>query len=145
MIAAIIIAFAISVVSGLGIGGGGLFAVYLAVFTDASQLTVQGLNLLFFLFSSGASVTVQLFKRKLPFVAIGIMAVAGLAGALVGAYAATVLPEQWLRRAFGVMLVSGGIISLRAAMREKYSDNSSTDNESAQRKTTERGKNNGEK
>ena len=119
MVITVIVAFFISLISGLGIGGGGLFATYLAIFTELPQLTVQGLNLLFFLFSSGASVTVSLFTRKILFPAVGIMVLAGLSGSLLGTLAASFLPEQWLRRIFGIMLISGGILSLKASMKER--------------------------
>ena len=47
-----IVALITSVLSGLGIGGGGLLVIYLAFFTDTPQITAQGINLLFFIFSS---------------------------------------------------------------------------------------------
>ncbi len=106
-------ALCIALVSGLGIGGGGLFAVYLAIFTDIPQLSVQGFNLLFFIFCAIASVCVQVFRRRILFGAVAVMALAGLAGALGGTYLATLLPEEILRRAFGIMLVAGGIASLQ--------------------------------
>ncbi len=113
-----IIALVIALLSGLGVGGGGLFAVYLAVCTSVPQLSIQGYNLTFFLFCAAASVAVQIFRRKIYFGAVAVMAIAGLAGALGGSLLATVLPEELLRRAFGVMLVAGGIISLRSAMND---------------------------
>lgn len=117
MIVNIIISFIIAVLSGLGVGGGGLFAVYLSVFSDTPQLTVQGFNLLFFLFCASASVMVQVFRRKLLFGVIAIMSLSGLLGSLIGSYIAVFLPEVMLRRAFGVMLVAGGIVSLRGSYR----------------------------
>ncbi len=114
-----IVALIIALLSGLGVGGGGLFAVYLAVFSDIPQLSVQGFNLLFFLFCASASVTVQIFRRRILFSAVAVMVATGLVGALIGTYLTGLLPEDWLRRAFGVMLVAGGLISLRSALREK--------------------------
>ena len=113
------VSFILALLSGLGIGGGGLFTVYLAIFSDVSQLTAQGLNLLFFLFSSGASVTVQLFKRQIRFGAVGVMIAAGIVGVLLGTASASVLPEHWLRKAFGVMLVSAGILSLTFSFKKE--------------------------
>ena len=115
----IIVAFLIALLSGLGVGGGGLFAVYLALFTDISQLAVQGFNLLFFLFAAGASVTLQLFCRKIMFWAIAIMAGAGLIGALLGTLTTSFLPEEWLRRAFGVLLVASSILSFVSSRKKK--------------------------
>lgn len=117
----IIISFIISLLSGMGVGGGGLFAVFLAIFTDTPQLAVQGFNLLFFLFSAASSVSVRALRGGLPFDAILLMAGAGLLGSLAGSYLAVILPEQLLRQAFGVMLVSTGLFSLRASASQKYS------------------------
>lgn len=140
-----IISFIIALISGMGLGGGGLFAVYLSVFTETPQLSVQGFNLLFFLFCAGASVTVQLFKRNVNLFAVVIMTVAGIAGAILGTLLAGAVPEAWLRKIFGIMLISAGIIALRAAMAgrnngrsEEYSKNISTKEGSEQNKTTER-------
>lgn len=143
-----IISFIIALVSGMGVGGGGLFAVYLSVFTETPQLSVQGFNLLFFIFCAGASVTVQLFKRKINFSAVLIMTVTGIAGALIGTLLAGVVPEEWLRKIFGVMLISAGMIALRTAMSgrnngkgEEYSKNISTKEAHDSKKTTDRNEN----
>ncbi len=141
----IIVGALIALFSGMGVGGGGLFAVYLAVFTDIPQLAVQGYNLLFFLFSAGASVTIQLFRRKIPFAAVGIMAAAGILGAFAGAFAGGLVPSEWLRRIFGIMLVSGGIVSLKKLTSEKYSEKCSTKTPSRQNKSTEKSEDKGEK
>ena len=110
---AIIVSFLISVLSGMGVGGGGLFVIYLSVFTDTPQLVAQGMNLLFFLFSSLASVITQMNKRHIRFAAVFFMAAFGVLGAFGGAYLTRFLPEEYLRRAFGIMLVAGGILALR--------------------------------
>ena len=48
----VIASFIIALLSGMGIGSGGLFVIYLTFMTNADQLSAQGANLLFFLFSS---------------------------------------------------------------------------------------------
>ena len=113
MIIAIIASFIIAVLSGLGIGGGGLFVVFLNLFTDIPQLTAQGINLLFFLFSSGSAVTVHLSRRRIFTRAVLIMAFFGIIGALLGMLAARYAPEGLLRKAFGAMLVVSGMLTLR--------------------------------
>ena len=137
VVISIIVGTLIALFSGMGVGGGGLFAVYLSVFTDIPQLAVQGYNLLFFLFSAGASVTVQLFRRKIPFVAVGIMIASGILGALLGTALTGHLPSEWLRRIFGIMLVSGGIVSLKKLTSQKYSKNTSTEKKPDNENTTE--------
>ena len=122
----IIIAFFIALISGLGIGGGGLFATYLAIFTSIPQLSVQGYNLIFFIFCAGASVIVQIFRRKINMRVVALMALGGVVGSLLGSLLTLVLPEEYLRKLFGIMLVASGLISLRSALMQKYSKKSST-------------------
>ncbi len=110
-----IVALLIALVSGLGVGGGGLFAVYLAVCTDTPQLSIQGFNLLFFIFCATASVLVQIFRQKIMFGAVVIMALFGIIGAVGGSLLASIVAEEYLRRAFGVMLVATGIMSLKSS------------------------------
>lgn len=113
----LMISFLIAVLSGLGIGGGGLFAVFLALFGDVPQLAVQGMNLFFFIFSAGASVTVQLYKQKIAFASVAIMIVFGIVGVLLGVASARALPEEYLRHAFGIMLLVGGILSFKSSIK----------------------------
>ena len=141
----IIVGCLIAVVSGLGVGGGGLFAVYLSIFTDTPQLSIQGYNLLFFLFCAGASVTVQLFRRRIPFAAVAVMILSGILGAVAGTWLAQIVPEDWLRRAFGIMLVAGGIISLKNLTSQKYSKKSSTGIQEDGEKSTENSESRNEK
>jgi hypothetical protein len=61
------ISFAVAILSGLGVGSAGLLVVYLTAIEHQAQLTAQGLNLLFFLFSSGAALTVHLLRTPLLF------------------------------------------------------------------------------
>lgn len=110
-----IVSFLISILSGLGVGGGGLFVIYLSLFTATPQIAAQGINLLFFIFSSSASVAVQMTRRKICFAAVAFMAIFGVIGAAVGAYLTTFIPDRWLRKAFGIMLVGGGILAFRTS------------------------------
>ena len=115
----VIVSFLISTISGLGVGGGGLFVIYLSAFTSTPQLAAQGMNLLFFIFSSSSSIAVQITRRKICFFAVALMATFGVIGAGIGAYLTEFLPEEWLRRAFGAMLVVGGILAFRSNFPKK--------------------------
>lgn len=145
MAVSIIVALLVALLSGMGVGGGGLFAVYLSVFTDVPQLSVQGYNLLFFLFSAGASVTIQLFRRHVPFFAVGVMILSGIVGALCGVALTSFFSAGWLRRLFGIMLVSGGIFSLKRTSSVKYATKVSTESDAGDEKTAEGDKNSEEK
>lgn len=113
MVLSFLISFGVAVLSGLGVGGGGLFVIYLALFTDTPQLAAQGMNLLFFLFSSSASVTVHLTKRTLYPTLILLLAVTGLVGAFFGSALASYISGSLLRKIFGAMLVTTGIVALK--------------------------------
>ena len=101
-----------SVLAGLGIGGGGLLVIYLSFFTDTPQIEAQGINLLFFIFSSAASMLVHIKKRRLPFLLIFLLAVTGGIGSALGSMSALATDPLILRRLFGGLLTASGIIAL---------------------------------
>jgi len=113
LIVTVIASFFIALLSGLGVGGGGLFVVFLNLFTDTPQLAAQGMNLLFFLFSSGSAVCVHISKRQILGTAVLTMILFGIAGAVVGSLLSNVVGQALLRKAFGVMLIVSGMLSLR--------------------------------
>lgn len=107
-------AFLIAILSGMGVGSAGLLVVYLTMVLGVSQLTAQGINLLFFLFAASAALCVHILRRKLPFSRIILAALAGMIGALPGVWAAEILPQNWVRMLFGFMLIFSGIRALFA-------------------------------
>ena len=113
MILSFLIPFAVAALSGLGVGGGGLFMIYLALFTDTPQLLAQGSNLLFFLFSSSAALCIHVSQRRLYPALILLLVLSGLGGALLGTQIAEHLNGVLLRRIFGIMLVITGIFTLK--------------------------------
>lgn len=116
-----LVASLIGILSGLGIGSGGLLVIYLTLALGADQLTAQGINLWFFLFSSAASLAVQWGKRRLYFRVILVMTLSGLVGALGGSLLASMLPRAILRRLFGAMLtVCGSAVLLRRKKKQTF-------------------------
>ena len=113
MIVDIIIPFVVAALSGMGVGGGGLFVIFLSIFTSTPQLAAQGMNLLFFLFSASASVLVHLTKRRIYPLIVLVLALSGIAGSLGGTLLSGVIHPNMLRKIFGVMLVITGIFSLK--------------------------------
>jgi len=112
------VAFAIAALSGMGVGGGGLFVIYLSLFSDLPQLSIQGINLLFFLFASGASLLIHLWKRRIALWAVAILALSGLVGAVGGTALASAAEGDLLRKLFGGMLVLSGLYSIISAKRK---------------------------
>ena len=101
----------VALLSGLGVGSGGLLVVFLTEYRDVGQLFAQGVNLIFFIFSSGASTAVNLRTRNICYGAVTVMSVGGTVGAIVGALVASMLDPDLLRIGFGVMLLVGGVPS----------------------------------
>lgn len=106
------VSFLIALLSGLGVGSGGLLVIYLTLITQTPQLQAQGINLVFFLFSAGASMLFHLSRRRLIAPLCILLITAGLPGALIGSRLAALLPAALLRRLFGAFLVAAGTLTL---------------------------------
>ena len=112
LVISLAVAFIISVLSGMGVGGGGLFVIYLALFTSTPQLEIQGINLAFFLLSCSAALIIHLRKRKIFWTTVFIMAFFGIVGAIFGTLLAKIIDQAMLRKIFGAMLIISGTWSL---------------------------------
>jgi uncharacterized membrane protein YfcA len=108
MIAALLIA----VLSGMGVGSGGLLVLYLTMVRSTPQLQAQFLNLLFFIFASAASLCIHLTRRRIRAIPALLLTATGLCGSLLGARLAISLPEVWVSRLFGLFLLISGAITL---------------------------------
>ena len=77
----ILIGFLAGFAGGLGVGGGGILLLYLTAFTETSQLSAQGMNLVFFLPTAAAALFLHFkngfvkWKTALLSVLFGIPAV----------------------------------------------------------------------
>ena len=103
-----LVTFLIAVLSGLGIGSGGLLILYLTLVRHAPQVIAQGYNLLFFLFAAASSMCVHLSRRSIRLPAVALMISAGLPCSYFGAQLALRLPEGIMTRLFGIFLVLAG-------------------------------------
>ena len=107
-----LISFLVAILSGLGIGGGGLLVIWLVLAEGTEQLTAQGINLIWFLFSSGAAMLVHLMKRRLNFKLIAYLAVFGAAGAVLGSELSKSVSPELVRTVFGWLLIGSGVWTL---------------------------------
>ncbi len=112
-----IVSAGVALLSGLGVGSGGLLVVFLTEYREVGQLFAQGVNLLFFIFSSGASTAVNLLKRNICYGAVLMMTAGGVAGAIIGAFIASVTSPKLLKFGFGIMLIATGVPSLVRAIK----------------------------
>ncbi len=98
--------------SGTGLGGGGLYVIYLTMLKDIPQLTAQGMNLAFFISGAVSSMLLHLRKRKFILPLIVLVSLLGTLGSLFGAFLAQKLDTVLLSKIFGGMLVFTGLRSL---------------------------------
>ncbi len=95
---------AVAVLSGMGVGSGGLLAVYLTLVNNVDQPAAQALNLFFFLFAAAASTAVNVRRRNIVWGCVWLMGAGGVIGAVAGTLVAVSVEPRLLRIAFGVML-----------------------------------------
>ena len=97
--------FGTGILSAWGIGGGTLLLLCMQLFLGVEGELARGINLLFFLPTAASALLCHLgsgYVEKKTFRAAAPFA---LGAALLGAWAATVLPTQALRKPFGVYLL----------------------------------------
>ena len=101
--------FGAAVISAWGVGGGTLLLLVMTLFLGVDQRTAQGVNLLFFLPTAlsalichwkGGYLDRPTLKRAVP---------VAVPAALIGAWIATAVDVELLRRPFGIYLLLSGL------------------------------------
>ena len=101
--------FIISVLTGLGVGSGGLYILYLTLIKNIPQAEAQGMNFAFFITASLAAAIVNLFKRRISFIPMAFIVPAGLLGTYFGCRAASVTDSRVLSVLFGITIALMGV------------------------------------
>ncbi len=100
------------ILSAWGVGGGTLLLLVMTLFLGVDQRMAQGINLLYFLPTAGAGL---LFHRKTGMLDKQALRQAipwGVVTAALGAWAATAMDTEVLRKPFGVYLLVMGVLTL---------------------------------
>ncbi len=114
-----IITFLIGVLAGLGVGSGGLLIIYLTLFLSVPQLEAQSINLVFFVFSAGASLLWHYTHRKVDIKTLFTIILGGVAGSFFGSSLAARTDPTILSSLFGVMLIISGTVTLLRAFKQR--------------------------
>ncbi|MBQ7897932.1 MAG: sulfite exporter TauE/SafE family protein [Clostridia bacterium] len=104
--------FIIALLTGLGVGSGGLYILYLTLFHHIPQAEAQGLNLVFFITASLAASLVNTFKKRISWTAVIILALSGIPGAVLGSFLARKIEGELLSNLFNILLLVAGTVSL---------------------------------
>ncbi len=113
-ISVIIWGFLAGIAAGMGLGGGTVLLIYLSLFAGVSQLTAQGINLIVFIPTALVAVIIYSIKKKICWKKVLIMAPLGIVGSLVGSYVLQFIPNEFLSKILGGVLIIMGLKRLFA-------------------------------
>ena len=101
-----------AVLTGMGIGSGGLYIVYLKSFLGYSQKEAQALNLMFFCACILSASVINIYKGKIMTRTLFPLVVSGGITSALSSLFIRGLPGDILTKAFGVFLVIVGVLGL---------------------------------
>ncbi len=97
------------IITGFGVGGGTLLILYLTLFRGFSQVSAQGINLVYFI-PCAVSALISHIKNKRVDVKCAIYCgISGAVSSFASSFFATGIKETHLSRAFGYFLIFIGI------------------------------------
>ena len=96
----------------MGLGGGAVLIIHLALFTDTPQLQSQGINLRFFIPIALAAVTVYALKKNIKWRLVLKTAVWGLAGSAAGLMLTDSMGGEITGKIFGGLLIIMGLLEI---------------------------------
>ena len=98
----------IAILSGLGVGSGGLLVIWLTMIGGIDPQSARGLNLLFFVFSASAALAVHALRGRVKSALALTLSLFACLGTLAGTYIGVRVDAYWLKKIFGGMLVVSG-------------------------------------
>lgn len=113
----VIIGFFSGIISGMGIGGGAILIPALIMFEGINQQMAQGINLTYFIPTAIISLIVHIKNKNVEFKTAAIIGGSGILGAALGAFLATALNGDLLRKIFGISLLLVGLYEIYRGFR----------------------------
>ena len=111
-ILASVVGFASGILASMGMGGGFVLVVYLAIFTDLAQKGAQGINLLFFIPITVLAVYMHIKNKLIDIKTAIVCSVIGIPAVVAGFYLAQSTDNGWLRKGFAVFIIIAGLKDL---------------------------------
>ena len=106
------VCFLTSALIGAGVGGGGLFTVYLSLSGAASQLTAQGINLLSYIFAAAPASALSYRRYGPDLRLITFLSFCSVIGCVFGALTAPAVPDDALRKIYGAFTAAAALFVL---------------------------------
>ncbi len=113
----IITGFFSGIISGMGIGGGAILIPALILIEGVGQQMAQGINLTYFIPTAIISLFVHIKNKNVEFKTALIIGGFGIVGAILGAWLATTLNGDLLRKLFGFFLLLVGLYEIYRGIR----------------------------
>lgn len=98
-----------SIISAWGVGGGTLLLLVMTLFLGVDQRTAQGVNLLFFLPTAISALICHAKNGYLDKSTLKAAVPAAVLAAALGAWIATAVDVEILRKPFGIYLLASGV------------------------------------
>lgn len=114
-----IAAFLTGVFAAMGVGGGMILIIYLTFFGGFSQLSAQGINLIYFIPIAVLSVLIHTKNSLIEWKKIVPSIICGTISAIFGSLAAAYLGSEFLGKIFGGFIILIGIKELFGGMTKK--------------------------
>ena len=111
-----IASFIISALMGMGVGGGGLFVIYLTLCMNLPQLRAQGTNLFLFLLAGSSSLIYHLRHRKISPWQVLFAVFFGSLGAVTFSRLAQNIDPKYPRILLGILLTLSGAFTIYNAL-----------------------------
>ena len=118
-ILASVVGFASGILASMGMGGGFVLVVYLAIFTNLVQKGAQGINLLFFIPITVLAVYMHIKNKLIDIKTAVICSVIGIPAVVAGFYLAQSIDNSWLRKGFAVFIIVAGLKDLFSKSADK--------------------------
>ena len=100
------VCFFLAIIAGTGVGGGGLFLVYMTEYMGIPQISAQAVNLFYFL---SAAIPATVYRRKsLPWKLAGICSAAGIPGVIFGSMLRDLMDGDLQKKILGGILMASG-------------------------------------
>ena len=100
------------ILSAWGVGGGTLLLLIMTLFLGVDQATAQGINLLFFLPTAASALVCHWRNGHLDKPTLRAAVPVAIVMALLGAWLATAINIELLRKPFGIYLLASGVLML---------------------------------
>ena len=121
MILDILVAFLVSILTGMGMGSAGLMVIYFSEVRNFPQLEAQGANMMLFIASTVFSLVLQMSQKLIRWRTVIPLTLAGCVGTFIGFKVVKGIDGETVKRYFAILLIFSGLISIVKIAKDRRS------------------------